>query len=561
MTRTVAVLLVISFCLAACQSERSNSPLPVPTVTLTTPAPTATAVPLTPTPLPPTPTPLPVRVWVSPAIPTAVREQIVPALAPGDYVPVDRPDGADLHVGPGPSLPFAEWVYALVVPFPTLIDEVSQDAVVSFWNGEVPSIAGSGDDGLTRLYITPDVLDVLSEAWGAPGESAPLTVITPTELLECTWDARPHGWSIVPFSELQPRWKALKVDGVNVLDKHQSLERYALRINIGAEGVGAAEFVQRILAAAPDITNRETTRMTQVVMTGVTALVRGIAHRMEEKGLLYPIERIGPLLTAADILHISNEISFAKGCPSPDPQSQSLAFCSDPSYVELLKAIDVDVIELTGNHVKDYGSQPMLDTIATYRDMGWLYYGGGQDLADARRSITMTNNGNSVSFTGCNLVGPEYAWADVDEPGAAPCDEAYMSAELARLREAVDVPIATYQYWEFYQYEPTDQQRVDFRRLVDAGALIVSGSQAHHPQALEFYKGGFIHYGLGNLFFDQMWSLGTRQEIVDRHLIYQGRHVSTELLTFMLEDYAQPRPMTTAERVALLKAVFAASGW
>jgi len=97
--------------------------------------------------------------------------------------------------------------------------------------------------------------------------------------------------------------------------------------------------------------------------------------------------------------------------------------------------------------------------------------------------------------------------------------------------------------------------------MVDAGAVIVSGSQAHHPQGFEFYKGAFIHYGLGNLFFDQMWSTGTRQEIVDRHVIYQGRHISTELHTYLLEDYAQPRPMTPEERRELLKAVFKASGW
>jgi poly-gamma-glutamate synthesis protein (capsule biosynthesis protein) len=101
----------------------------------------------------------------------------------------------------------------------------------------------------------------------------------------------------------------------------------------------------------------------------------------------------------------------------------------------------------------------------------------------------------------------------------------------------------------------------DFRAAVDAGAVIVSGSQAHTPQTLEFYGGALIHYGLGNLFFDQMWSTATRQEFLDRHIFYDGRHISTELLTAMLEDYAQPRPMTPDERRALLEVIFSASGW
>ncbi len=45
----------------------------------------------------------------------------------------------------------------------------------------------------------------------------------------------------------------------------------------------------------------------------------------------------------------------------------SLQFCSDPAYIRLLEDIGVDVIELTGNHLKDYGSQPLLDTIEYVR--------------------------------------------------------------------------------------------------------------------------------------------------------------------------------------------------
>jgi len=196
-----------------------------------------------------------------------------------------------------------------------------------------------------------------------------------------------------------------------------------------------------------------------------------------------------------------------------------------------------------------------------YRAEDWPWYGGGSDLADASRALIMESNGNTLSFIGCNPVGPSYAWATEDRPGAAPCDWEYMHAELTRLKQQVDVPIATFQYWEHYQYEATLQQQEDFRGMVDAGAAIVSGSQSHHPQGFEFYNGGFIHYGPGNLFFDQMWSLGTRQQVIDQHIIYDGRHISTVLHTYMLENYAQPRPMTAQERAELLTALFEASGW
>ena len=105
--------------------------------------------------------------------------------------------------------------------------------------------------------------------------------------------------------------------------------------------------------------------------------------------------------------------------------------------------------------------------------------------------------------------------------------------------------------------------------MADAGATVVSGSQAHYPHIMEFRGDSFIHYGLGNLFFDQMtYTLpdgkvidGTRREFLDRHVFYDGRYLGMEFLTAMLEDYSRPRPMTETERSAFLSEYFNLSGW
>jgi hypothetical protein len=86
---------------------------------------------------------------------------------------------------------------------------------------------------------------------------------------------------------------------------------------------------------------------------------------------------------------------------------------------------------------------------------------------------------------------------------------------------------------------------------------------------MEFSDGSFVHYGLGNLFFDQMSHLmpdgsliyDTRNVFVDRHIIYDGRYISTQLLTYIIEDYARPRLMTTEERLRMLEEIFSAAGW
>jgi poly-gamma-glutamate synthesis protein (capsule biosynthesis protein) len=121
--------------------------------------------------------------------------------------------------------------------------------------------------------------------------------------------------------------------------------------------------------------------------------------------------------------------------------------------------------------------------------------------------------------------------------------------------------IATLQYPEFYQYAPTNQQRADFREVVVAGANAVSGSQGHHAQGFDFYDGAFIHFGLGNLFFDQMDMLGTRQSFIDTYIIYDGELIGVELFTSLIENYCCPRAMTAEEHSGLLESTFQASGW
>ena len=268
----------------------------------------------------------------------------------------------------------------------------------------------------------------------------------------------------------------------------------------------------------------------------------------------------------ADIAHVSNEIPFYTGCDFPNPSRYKLVFCSDPKYIDLLNDVGTDVVELTGNHFADYGAGAMLETLDIYRKNNIPYYGGGADLKDALKPITMEHNGNLIAFIGCNPVDlgkpPE---ATETKPGAAPCDHSYLVNTIQDLHELGYVVIATFQHQEYYSPEARPDQLADFHLVADAGASIVSGSQAHFAQMMEFYNNSFIHYGLGNLFFDQMGDIppvpGIRREFLDRYVIYNNKVISIELLTAMLVDYSRPRWMTPEERSSFLNEYFYHSGW
>ncbi len=540
---------LVGLLFAACSESGSADVTPTPT---RTPRPTTTPTPT------PTPTPSwPASVFVPHGLPPAVMASVDLVFTNhADLFVLDSSrDSADVRVlAPSDTNDelLVEWTYVLVAPFPTVVDNVDWTELVAFWSG-APTESGPLND--SPLMMTAETATALTLLMGNPDPDS-IDIVAAGELMERAWNEQP-AMAVVPFEDLEPRWKVLRIDGFSVLDRGMDSAAYPLTLRASLSGLqrGTKRLIEVI--GAP-LKNRDPERMSVVLMTGVTALTRATAVRMERHGPTYPAEDILPWLLEPDVTHISNEVSFAENCPSPSDY-RTMVFCSAPEYIELFEYADIDVIELTGNHVLDWGGNAMLGTLDTYDEVGIPYFGGGRDVAEAQRPLTISAGIHTFGFIGCQI--PPSSYAHEAQPGAAPCDYDLIRDQIAAFRQQGTIPIVTLQYWEFYQYAPTLQQQKDFRALAEAGAVIVSGSQAHQPQSFDFYGDTFIHYGLGNLFFDQMWSLETRQEFLDRHVFYNGQHISTELLTAILEDYSRPRPMTSEERTELLTAAFEASPW
>jgi len=381
----------------------------------------------------------------------------------------------------------------------------------------------------------------------------------------------PGNFSIVPFGHIQKEYKVLGLDGISALDKNLETKDYPLifGINIEGEDLELSDIVKDRLEHA-SYANRDLEKLVTINMTGVTALARGkhIGARMDEFGFLFPAEKIAGILRDADITHISNEIPFVEECSR---ENRFPLLCSLPEYIGLLKYVGTDVIELTGNHLNDYGLDWLLYTLDIYDDEGLPYFGGGRNLEDSYEPVIFEVKGYKFAFLGYNAFGKNglYEWATEDTPGAAPLDiwaeekreDGFKKIEdiIMALKKDGHIVIFTFQYQETERYNPTESQVRDFRRAIDIGADIVSGSQAHQPMGIELWEDGFINYGLGNLFFNMRSILGLKQGIIARHVFYDGEHINTVLITTMLEDLSQPRLTTPEERVELLESIFEGS--
>ena len=564
--RVLMIVFAMAMFVAACTGNNTTAP-PLPTLTVVN-GPSATDVPATILIPEPSITPLPPanQFYIDGGVPGGIAGPVTTALINSGWQQTgDASNPLRVIMNPPPEAALtAEWVYVLVAPFPTVVDNVTWASFLNYWaNGAMDGLPDFG--GPPRIVLLGGTgVDI-----GQPSSAIPINLLAeaePSELVDLAWGNRP-ALSIIPFNQLEPRWKVLSVDGMSPLDRSLDTSNYPLAVRVGvvAEGeIGAQGLNLLQSSGAWQSTNRDPAKLTSVVMNGVVALDRATAMQIETRGVAFPAQEIAPFFADADILHLSNESSFTPDCREPDWYGAP-SFCSKPAYFALFENIGVDIVEVTGNHIKDFGVATLTYTLDTYDNNALPYFGGGRNLDDAKAArILNLPDGTRVAFIGCNSAGPFPAWASAESPGAAPCEDwGWITNRITSLKAngEADVVVVTLQYLELDRYDPTDQQRADFEALAVAGADIVSGSQAHWPQGFSFVGGEFVHFGVGNLFFDQIDLEGNRQMFADKHVFYEGRHISTILFTGYFETIGQPRPMTPEERAAFLQRVFAASSW
>jgi hypothetical protein len=510
-----------------------------------------------------------VKIWIEDLIPEEISSKISDFLRSDqgiEIVEFKEQAQAVLEILPAGAIPAVQSTYedleiyyimAPVVSFYNISDGIVWDDILDWWSGDMTAFDGIFGAEDPPLMIVEEIDHrILQKILGQPSNEN-IQVVS-GDAVQDSLRIIEEVIAMTSFENINKQSKVLSISEMSVFDRELDYDDYPLAFSVmltgtDKEAVGSAAMSLEGI----EITNRDMSKLTSLVMTGVTAMVRGTASRMEKYGVQYPGEKIVDVLKDADITHISNEVPFKEGCEVAVDRFPY--FCSKPSYIELLEYVGTDVVELTGNHMNDQGHEWFIYTLEMYDEKGWPYFGGGRDLEESYKPAIIESNGNKFAFLGFCWWGPAYDWATEDTPGSAPRHFEEFEEIIKDLKSQGYIVIFTFQYEESYQYKPLGQQKIDFRRMAEAGADIISGSQAHQPQGMEFTEDWFINYGLGNLFFDQMRVLGTRQGLIAKHIFYKGEHINTMIITTMLEDYSQPRLATQEERALILESVFAAS--
>ena len=351
-------------------------------------------------------------------------------------------------------------------------------------------------------------------------------------------------YKIISVEDLDFTKKLLAVDGEYYLDDFNSGATFRV-IDFDSE-----KYDEEIAPLVVDTFTKkwpEKSSVLSLAQTGVTAMSRGMNAKLNSIGgdATYFAEKIKDYLSAFDLTHTSNESSFTDMATAHN-------ICSDPRFIDVLTAIGLDIVELTGNHNQDCGNNAASDTIDIYEQNNIKIVGGGKTADAAAVPLELDAKGTNIAFLAYNLStgGATYG----DTPGANQYYEENAAAEIAAARERGDFVIVDIQYYECSGYasetEDTTCDYADsaagdqvgfFRHLIDLGANVVVGTSAHQPQTFELYGDGAIYYGLGNLFFDQIWWPGTTRSLILEHYFYKGKLLQTRITPTVYDSNMQTK--------------------
>ncbi|MBR0424224.1 CapA family protein [Candidatus Saccharibacteria bacterium] len=370
-----------------------------------------------------------------------------------------------------------------------------------------------------------------------------LTVNSVEEIFDPTFQAA-NEFELIPISELDFTKKLLSLNDKYYLDELVSGAVYRI---VSFDSEKFAEEIKPLVTNTFSVKAPTKDTLLTFAQTGVTALSRGMNAKLNAVGgdATYFAEGIKDFLSAFDITHTSNESSFTDYASSSN-------ICSDKRFIDTLTAIGLDVVELTGNHNQDCGDTAALETIDTYIANGIKMVGGGKTATEAAVPLELSKKGSNITMLAFNQStgGATYD----DTPGANQYYEEVAAEQIKEAKARGDLVIVDIQYYECSAYaseyeDPTcdranssagDQIGL-FRHLIDLGADVVVGTSAHQAQTYELYGDGVIYYGLGNLFFDQIWWPGTTRSLVLAHYIYNGKLLQTKLVGTVYDKDMQTR--------------------
>ena len=226
-------------------------------------------------------------------------------------------------------------------------------------------------------------------------------------------------------------------------------------------------------------------------------------------------ENLQKLLAEADYRIFNLEVPLTdKATPI---EKSGPALIAPTAAIEGYKALGVDCLTVSNNHIMDQGAEGLASTLDTLNKAKISYVGGGSNLAEAAKPYIAEVCGKRIGIYAC--AENEFSIAGEDAPGANPFDALETPDHIVSLKTQCDFLIVLYHGGkEHYRY-PSPLLQKTCRKLVEKGADLVLCQHSHCIGCEEKFLHGTIVYGQGNFLFDhstrEHWQTGLLVQLGD----------------------------------------------
>ena len=276
-----------------------------------------------------------------------------------------------------------------------------------------------------------------------------------------------------------------------------------------------------------------TDKSVEVILTGDVLLDRGVRKTIENHNVKYVFRGVETEFKKVDFVLINLEGPLTD---TISPVNKKYIFRFDAKCAEDLKEVGVTHCLLANNHTVDQGLTGLRNTIENLKKVDLKFLGIGYDKKERLTPMILEKNDIKIAVFNSCLLKIEN-WISHTN-GLNINTEDFSDLEIA-VREFKKknpkVYVLCVLHWGYeFKKQPELFQRLQAKRLIEAGSDVIIGHHPHVVQINELINNKLVVYSLGNFVFDQKNPEGKKALLAK--LFFSKTEIKYELIDVAIDN-------------------------
>lgn len=297
-------------------------------------------------------------------------------------------------------------------------------------------------------------------------------------------------------------------------------------LGLGQRVFAPAGILPDVISKAPDLFKKAEEKKISLLFLGDIMMDRHIRTVGETRGYDFYFEYAAPVFKNYDFVvanlegPVTDFSSVSRVQSEEDPNL--FKFTMSPKVLSAIKKAGIDVVNISNNHMYDFGKEGIEQTRENILKAGLRYF--GDPFEEKYKTLTLEKNGIVFHLLAFNEF----------------FDNSKETISLIEEFSEKGGEVIIFTHWG-EEYIPAVQRVKNFARsFVNSGANAVIGSHPHVLQEFEEYGAAPIFYSLGNFIFDQYWMESVKRGGAAEIVIKNNGEIESRLLQVYLDDELRP---------------------